>query len=487
MLNCYSSICWVLAGLAATAVTAEPTPNAAHLRGKVIDAERGNPVAGARIAIAHLESAYIYFANAGDINPIAERFGPDESSDPMSPHARTGRTDEQGNFYFDKLAAGEFGLVIGHPQKGVAVLSVVASPEDKISEVKLDKPTTVQGRLRNLKLDSTRNYVNIECESPMAWLTLSVRLNVDGEGRFDSGPLPAMGRWSLVEWEWELNNAYTGTVFKIPVDLKPHASTSMDIDVGHGRILRGKVVGPKGEPLSYAAVMARSSNRNGQERGAITGADGSFAIEGLSEGSYQLAVDRWRLRKTPGCGPGPRDIHLEQKVEIDAREPKPLKLSVGEFIPGVEIGDVAPEFTARTLGGRDLRLRDVRGKVVLMDFWASWCGMCQTALPTMMKLQKKYEKDGLVIVGVSVDTDAKKAQSFVARHAIPWSQTALGPIDSNPVARLYNVNSTPTIILIGRDGKVIGRDIAANDLEKSISEVLVPAGPKMGKSGNTSP
>jgi thiol-disulfide isomerase/thioredoxin len=130
-------------------------------------------------------------------------------------------------------------------------------------------------------------------------------------------------------------------------------------------------------------------------------------------------------------------------------------------------------FSARALDGHSIDLSALRGKVVLIDFWATWCGMCRVEMPSLIQTYTSLSSDGqFEILGVSVDTDVVLVPRFVASRALSWPQTALGGAATNPIARLYNVNSTPSTVLIGRDGRIAALNLTGEPLRQKIEELL---------------
>jgi cytochrome c biogenesis protein CcmG/thiol:disulfide interchange protein DsbE len=111
----------------------------------------------------------------------------------------------------------------------------------------------------------------------------------------------------------------------------------------------------------------------------------------------------------------------------------------------------APDFTLRDATGRTVRLSDYRGRVVLLNFWATWCPPCKIEIPWFVEFQNKYQADGLTVLGVSMDEDGWKAvRPFLAARNINYT-ILLGNED---VSRLYGgIDSLPTTLLIGRDGR----------------------------------
>jgi peroxiredoxin len=117
-----------------------------------------------------------------------------------------------------------------------------------------------------------------------------------------------------------------------------------------------------------------------------------------------------------------------------------------------EIGKPAPAFSARALAGdKNHSLAQYRGKVVFLDFWASWCGPCTTSLPMLEELRQEFPADAFQILAVNVDKDPGKARAFLARHPIGY------PSVSDPEGKLpetYGLSTMPSSYLIDRQGVV---------------------------------
>lgn len=114
-------------------------------------------------------------------------------------------------------------------------------------------------------------------------------------------------------------------------------------------------------------------------------------------------------------------------------------------------GPVAPDFTLRSLDGRNLRLREQRGQVVLVNFWATWCGPCRVEMPHLNRLWDRYRESGFVLLGINVDEDPRKAVDLVERLALGFP--VLSDADKT-VSRLYDLSAMPSTVLIDRDGRV---------------------------------
>ncbi len=111
----------------------------------------------------------------------------------------------------------------------------------------------------------------------------------------------------------------------------------------------------------------------------------------------------------------------------------------------------APDFTLKSRSGENIRLSDLRGQVVMLNFWASWCGPCRQEMPILEQLHKRYGKLGFTVVGVNVEQDTSKAIAYLRDIKVSF------PIlydNTSKVSKLYNVNAMPTTVMIDRNGKM---------------------------------
>lgn len=136
--------------------------------------------------------------------------------------------------------------------------------------------------------------------------------------------------------------------------------------------------------------------------------------------------------------------------------------------------DVAPDFALKSTQGSNVRLSEHRGEVILLNFWASWCGPCRQEMPQLDALQQRYNKLGFSVVGVNVDKDSALANKLL--KDIPVSFPVLLD-DTGTVSANYNVQSMPTTVLIDRDGNMRYlhkgyKPGYENDYEKQIKELI---------------
>lgn len=112
---------------------------------------------------------------------------------------------------------------------------------------------------------------------------------------------------------------------------------------------------------------------------------------------------------------------------------------------------VAPDFALRTLDGPNLRLKEQRGRVVMVNFWATWCGPCRVEMPHLVRLYEKYRASGFQLLGVNIDEDPRQAANLAQKLGLTFP--ILLDTDKR-VSRLYDLSTMPSTVLIDRDGKV---------------------------------
>ena len=137
-------------------------------------------------------------------------------------------------------------------------------------------------------------------------------------------------------------------------------------------------------------------------------------------------------------------------------------------------GKLAPDFEELMLDQKTkMKLSDLRGNVVLLDFWASWCAPCRKENPALVELYKKYKKDGFTIMSVSFDTDKEKWKSAIIADKLTWTNhvSDLGGWNSK-VGKIYKVNSVPFTVLIDKDGKIIKLNLRGEALSNKLLQIF---------------
>ena len=140
---------------------------------------------------------------------------------------------------------------------------------------------------------------------------------------------------------------------------------------------------------------------------------------------------------------------------------------------GLEIGARAPEIALSDVNGKIIKLSSLKGNVVLIDFWASWCRPCRAENPNVVKLYNKYKNKNFTIYSISLDQDRKKWIDAINQDQLSWPNhvSELTGWKSTPGIQ-YGVSSIPKTFLIDKDGIIIGYDLRGSNLEKKLSELL---------------
>lgn len=128
-----------------------------------------------------------------------------------------------------------------------------------------------------------------------------------------------------------------------------------------------------------------------------------------------------------------------------------LACSAGAAIPAVSTATAAPDFTLRAADGPNVRLQEQRGRVVMVNFWATWCGPCRQEMPHLNRLYEKYRGSGFTLLGVNIDEDPRAATELAKKLGVTFP--VLLDTDKK-VSRLYDMSAMPATVVIDRDGKV---------------------------------
>jgi thiol-disulfide isomerase/thioredoxin len=169
-------------------------------------------------------------------------------------------------------------------------------------------------------------------------------------------------------------------------------------------------------------------------------------------------------------------MYAEQMLALlsgptDEQARRSLEQQIGgmkSFITGAE----APDFAQETPEGKMLKLSDLRGKVVLIDFWASWCGPCRRENPNVVRMYNEYKDKGFEILGVSLDRDRQRWLEAIAADKLTWPHVSDLQQWSNAAAQLYNVSSIPHTVLVDKEGRIIARNLRGEALERKLAEIF---------------
>ena len=135
---------------------------------------------------------------------------------------------------------------------------------------------------------------------------------------------------------------------------------------------------------------------------------------------------------------------------------------------------MAPPFVVTTLDGQSISMDSLQGKVVLIDFWATWCGPCREALPHMRKIVQKFQGQPFVALSISLDDDQARWKDFVAKNGMTWLQYRDGGFNG-PVATLFGVRAIPATFSIDADGVLEDQHVGDADIEGKLKKLIAQA------------
>jgi peroxiredoxin len=138
----------------------------------------------------------------------------------------------------------------------------------------------------------------------------------------------------------------------------------------------------------------------------------------------------------------------------------------------LNVGAKFPEFNEKGVDGKPLSLADYKGKVVLIDFWATWCPPCRAEIPNVVAAYKKYHSQGFDVIGVSLDQDLDKLLSYAKEHEMVWRQFFDGQGWQNKLAVQYGIESIPATYLLDTNGIIITNDLRGEALDQAVAKGL---------------
>lgn len=159
---------------------------------------------------------------------------------------------------------------------------------------------------------------------------------------------------------------------------------------------------------------------------------------------------------------------IEQKMaEEQAQEAAEEKIQAD-----LAVGKTFPDFSEKDVMGKPLSIANYKGKVVLVDFWATWCMPCLMEMPNVINTYQKYHDKGFEIIGVSLDVDQQKLLNFTKENNMPWQQFFDGQRFNNALAVKYGVQGIPMTFLLDRNGKIIGKDLRGEELTEAVANAV---------------
>jgi peroxiredoxin len=398
-----------------------------------------------------------------------------ECYSPNTKDYRSGVTDESGRFRFAGLHVDTrmIELALEHEQYVCtdAFERELAYPENTRElqhEVVMIRAGSVSGRV----IDATSN-------NPLS----SARIMV-GSGPTDMLPKD----WSGFDGEFKVTAVPPGA-HPVTVHLAGYGPELKEVTVEAGRdvpvefqlaperMLGGVVVDADGAPVPGAYVGARqwrSFDTLGLQ--AMTTEQGEFAMDGAPADPFTAIVmcrGYGRLDDVTLTG-GKMDHRIVMKKDAVDGPGGPKRT--------IRVGDEAPAFELVTLDGKTIKSADLRGKWVLLDFWATWCGPCVAEIPNLKAVRAAWRKNAeFVMISVSLDDDEKALRRFIKQQSLDWYHVFGKAGGAMKAADSYGAHAIPLVILIGPTGRIVAIDLRGAGMKGEIERQMknaVPPEPK---------
>lgn len=317
------------------------------------------------------------------------------------------------------------------------------------------------------------------------------RATTDEDGRFEFDrvvPGPGIVARTVVT-EFGGGSSQHATGWQTPVSVAPKETIEVVIG-GTGRPVIGKVVlDEKPEDAvnwtaNEPAAVLRWDKEEGRRADPYSpfygniDQSGVFRIPDVPSGDYQLTipVNGPKVPNTCGSGAeiGKAEIVFTVPPMPSGRSDEPLDLGTitAKVFDTLDVGETAPDFAIENLRGGTIRLSKLRGKLVLLDFWATWCGPCLAEMPAFKAIQKEHgDNPRFALVSISCDNEAAAPRGYVEENGLDWRQSQIPGIQSK-VARDYQVKSLPTTFLIAPNGTVLAKNLRGEALKQAVSATL---------------
>ena len=248
-----------------------------------------------------------------------------------------------------------------------------------------------------------------------------------------------------------VGDALAPIVKKIQVKLSAGAHTEDDL---------------RDELKALDALLAAHQDEKTDDTAEILVLKQAVYVEVLRDATKGLEIARQLKAEFPATTPGRQaDAMIASLEKMSAAEEIQRKLAVGTAFP---------DFKELDTGGTPVSVSGFKGKVLLVDFWATWCPPCLAELPDVVDTYRKYHPRGFEIVGISLDHagDGAKLAQFTREHEMPWAQIFDGKGWDGKLVQQFGVSGIPNTFLLDGDGRIIAKDLRGEDLTAAVDQAV---------------
>lgn len=251
---------------------------------------------------------------------------------------------------------------------------------------------------------------------------------------------------------------------KAPADSK--ASLESLVSKIKVRIAQGAhtEAGLAGELKEFDALLAAHQGEKTEEVAEILMLKASLYIELFEDPEPGLVL----LKRIQSDFPN-TELSKEMAGMIPSVE---KEVEAGKIARALAVGTTFPAFAVKDLKGQPLSVAGTKARVVLIDFWATWCEPCMVELPNVIKAYDKYHARGFAIIGINLDDNPSLVTAFLKDHPLAWPQFSDGKGWQNELAVKYGVHRIPSTYLLDADGKILGKDLFGDELEQALAKAL---------------